>query len=258
MSPSREIPILMYHRVLDSDPRPSAVPVRRFRDQMRHLSRMKFHSLTCGQLAEAVRSKNPLPTRPVLITFDDGYLDNYKNAFPVLQEFGMVATVFLVSSQINGWNAWETNPTVPKFRLMDMPMIKAMVDTGMEFGSHTCSHVPLNKVPLDKAEQEMVQSKRRLEDMLGLPVRSLAYPYNGYSADIKRLAAEYGYTNACTAGDGPRPLLKHLSLDLFELRRIAVPHSCTLAEFKIRVSGYYLFLKDLGDKKKWRGGGIFY
>jgi peptidoglycan/xylan/chitin deacetylase (PgdA/CDA1 family) len=252
LSLRREIPILMYHRVNDSDARPSSVRVDRFRGQMRYLSRKGFHSMTCGGLAEISKAGRALPGRSVLITFDDGYRDNYENAFPILLEFGLTATVFSVSSFIGKSNAWETNPDAPKFPLMDLSMIQTMCEAGIEFGSHTAGHVPLNQIPVERAREEMVQSKKHLEDMLGMPVVSLGYPYNGYNEAVKRMAAGAGYTSACTAGDGPRPLaMKKLSLDLFELRRIVVPQSCTLAEFKVRVSGYYLLLKDLGDKKRW-------
>jgi peptidoglycan/xylan/chitin deacetylase (PgdA/CDA1 family) len=251
--PRREIPILMYHRVNDSELRPSTVRTGRFRDQMQYLSAGGFRSLTCGDLAVIAKAGQPLPERPVLLTFDDGYRDNFENAFPVLQEFGLTATVFPVSSRIGEWNQWETNPSIPRFPLMDAAMIKAMSAAAIEFGSHTASHAALNRIPVEKAREEIVRSKKDLEDLLGKPVVSLGYPYNGYNAAVKELAARAGYTNACTAGDGPRPLAKNPSaLDWFELRRIVVPQSCTLAEFKIRVSGYYLMLKDLGDKKRWR------
>ncbi|MCD6166375.1 polysaccharide deacetylase family protein [bacterium] len=246
-----EIPILMYHRVTNTDNKPSTVAVDHFRAQMQYLARHKFYTLTCSQLAEYISRGHLLPAKPVLITFDDGYRNNYEHAFPILQEFNFTATIFLVGNHIGKFNSWETNPSVPRYPLMNRSEIMEMAQTGIEFGSHSMSHKPLNQLSLTEAKKEIVQSKQFLEDLLGKEITSFSYPYNGYTPTIKEFVQESGYTVACTAGSGLRPLVQSRINDLFELRRIIIPYSCKLLEYKLRVSGFYLFFKDLGDKKRW-------
>ncbi len=251
MNICKEIPVLMYHRVTDSDTRPSTVSVDRFRAQMGMLHEKRFHAMTCGEVSEWISARRPLPARPVVITFDDGYRNNYEHAFPIMKEFHLKATVFLVGNSVGAWNSWEKDSTLPKYPLMGVPEIREMANAGFEFGSHTLNHHAMNQIPLDKAKEEIALSKRFLEDLLGIPIISFSYPFNGYNPAVKNAVIESGYTSACTAGSGPRPLVRNGSIDLFELRRILVPQACGLFEYRIRVSGYYLFLKDLGDKNRW-------
>ncbi len=196
MSASR-IAILMYHAL---DDRRSAItlPPDRFERQVRWLRQKKIPILSLAQLCQGLSGQGNLPPRAAVLTFDDGFESVYTRAFPVLQKYAAPATVFLVSSYIGQKNDWPGQPAaVPRYRLMDWPQIREMARHGIEFGGHTATHPPLDDLPSPRLREEVVASRRRLEDGLGRSVHYFAYPYGRSSPQVQAVVAG-AYRGACT------------------------------------------------------------
>lgn len=194
------IPALMYHKVGDP-PKGSRlaklwVTTAEFRRQMEYLKSHGYTSMTFTQLRDVEQGKRPLAAKPVLVTFDDGYENNYTNAYPILKELGMKGNIFLVYETIGAHNRWHDPKTEPWIDMLTWDQVKEMQDSGViELGSHTMRHRHLPSISLEDARWEIFESKRRLEDTLGREVVGFAYPYGAgaYDAPIRALAREAGY-----------------------------------------------------------------
>jgi peptidoglycan/xylan/chitin deacetylase (PgdA/CDA1 family) len=197
-SRTRSVPILMYHRinvVTPSTPaltRALTVHPAVFARQMRWLDRHGYRTITQRQLFDALLCGRPLPRRPILITFDDGYRDAYTKASPVLERFGMSATAYVISGRISNGD--------PSF--LSWRQVRRLEDRGVEIGSHTVSHRALTGLSDREALAELVRSRRVLERRLGHRAPWLAYPIGAYDGRIERLARRAGYVLAVTTQGG--------------------------------------------------------
>ncbi len=195
----RWLPVLMYHRVVDSiaqpDPYHVCISAADFEAQMAYLSGRGFQAIHLGEVPLAASDRSPWK-KPVAITFDDGYLDTYTHAYPILNKYGLTATVMLVSDHIGGKNSWDYGKA-ESTRLASMDEIREMERGGIRFGSHGASHTSLTEMSLQQAQRELVDSKAKLEDMLGHEVPTLAYPFGRSTRDICKIAQKAGYVAAC-------------------------------------------------------------
>jgi peptidoglycan/xylan/chitin deacetylase (PgdA/CDA1 family) len=202
----------MYHKVGDS-PKGSRlaklwVCAADFRRQMAYLKSHGYTSLLFTELHDAELGRRPMPQRPCLITFDDGYANNFEVAFPILQEFGMKGNIFLVYETVERHNAWHDPATEPWQRMLTWDQVSMMQDSGViEFGSHTMRHPNLAQIPLDQARWEMFESKKRLESKLGRPMVGFAYPYGAgaFVPEVRNLAREAGYAYDFSVKQGISP-----------------------------------------------------
>ena len=194
------LPALMYHKI--GDPPPGSklkklwVSAGKFRAQLGWLRDRGYAAVSLSDWRDAEKGIKPLPEKPVLITFDDGYANNFDAAYPLLREFGMKANVFLVYETIETHNSWHNPAGEPWMKMLTWAQIKEMQDSGVfEFGSHTMRHRCLTEIPLEDARWEMTESKKRLEDALGREVLGFAYPYGAgaYDPAVRRAALEAGY-----------------------------------------------------------------
>lgn len=211
------MPILMYHRVNDETGTRYSIQVESFRKQMEMLKQEGYETVTVSRVADAIRGEGSLPLKPVAITFDDGYLDTYENAFPILQELGFTATVYIITGTLG---------TDKSYGYMQEDALKALINAGWEIGSHSVTHTDLNKTKLG-AGNEMKQSKKDLETKLGIKVRSFSYPFGIANQSLKELAVEMGYDS----GAGIDILNTHGPSRLFFLSRREVYRSLPLFEF---------------------------
>lgn len=194
------IPALMYHKIGDY-PKGSRlkslwITACAFRRQMEFLKRQGYTTLTFTELRDASDGKLLMPAKPVLVTFDDGYANNYTLAYPILKELGLKANIFLVYETIGTHNAWHSPESEPWIEMLTWAQVKEMQDSGViEMGSHTMSHRNLPAIPADDARWEISESKRRLEETLGREMVGFAYPYGAgaYVPEVRRLAREAGY-----------------------------------------------------------------
>lgn len=248
--------ILMYHSIGEENCRLS-VSLESFRRQMAWLRRSGRRVLT---LREAIEQPDRGP-RPLVLTFDDGYADFYTRALPVLQEYGLAATVFVATGYVGQVAGWENaGPATP---LLTWPQLRELAAAGFEFGAHSVTHLDVRKADDETVCAELAQSKAVLEEELGQEVVSFAYPFGYFRTGLPGLLAQAGYRCAVLAG-GYRD--NSLSSDPFALSRIPVWAEDSLLTFRLKARGWlaYRYYTDklatewryqcTGLRQRWRGG----
>jgi peptidoglycan/xylan/chitin deacetylase (PgdA/CDA1 family) len=182
------LPILTFHSI---DDKRSVISVRPkvFQNGMARLYESGYQTLTLLETVSCLRSHAPFPDRSLAVTFDDGFQSVYKEAFPVLQDYGMSATVFLTV----GERAWAKPaarlPSRESRPMLSWAEIHEMHKKGITFGAHTLTHPDLTRLSPERIETEVGISKAVIEDVLGAPVSCFAYPYgrfDQYSREIVR------------------------------------------------------------------------
>ena len=224
------IPVLNYHQINDTEKNALTVNTEQFEAQMKYLSENGYTAITPADMLDAWENGTQLPEKPVIITFDDGYLDNYNHAFPVLEKYQLKATIFLISDYVN---------TDPNY--LTWSAVQDMQQSGLiDFESHTLSHEELTKAPdLDEAKHQLTGSKQAIEWNLGKQVNFIAYPCGEYNDDIEQATKDAGYRAAFTVNYG----LAEPGEDPFILDRVPIfgSNSHTLARFKLRLTLAPLF-----------------
>ncbi|MDD6128914.1 MAG: polysaccharide deacetylase family protein [Veillonellaceae bacterium] len=224
------IPVLNYHQINDTEKNALTVNTEQFEAQMKYLSENGYTAITPADMLDAWENGTQLPEKPVIITFDDGYLDNYNHAFPVLEKYQLKATIFLISDYVN---------TYPNY--LTWSAVQDMQQSGLiDFESHTLSHEELTKAPdLDEAKHQLTGSKQAIEWNLGKQVNFIAYPCGEYNDAIEQATKDAGYRAAFTVNYG----LAEPGEDPFILDRVPIfgSNSHTLARFKLRLTLAPLF-----------------
>jgi len=230
------IVILMYHMIAKTNKKIEkryALSPDRFRRQLRYLKYKGYTPISLDDLHEYfVRRAISLPQKPVIITFDDGYMDNYENAFPILKEYGFPATVFIISGFVGNTNVWMKGEGYPERPIMGWREIEDMKKGGITIGSHTINHPRLSTLRTEDARAEIDGSKKFLEDKLAVPVNHFAYPYGDVNASIMHMVKETGYKTACSTRSG----FNSDGIDLFELRRLEIYGTDSLVRFGIKLT----------------------
>jgi peptidoglycan/xylan/chitin deacetylase (PgdA/CDA1 family) len=225
--------ILTYHRVTDAHPGERlCVPIARFAEQMRHLREAGYETVTMASAAHWMRHPQiEWPARPVVITFDDGYADNFLHAHPAMARCGFVG-VFFVPTQFLQEPPTSEHPDDHSMRWIHL---EELLTAGHEIGSHSVTHRRLASLSLEDVQREVGDSKRMLEQQLRRPITSFCYPSGDYNARVKQAVAASGYLAACTVEPGAnRP-----GGDLFALKRTEVSAFDTLRDFKKKLAGAF-------------------
>lgn len=191
----------MYHRVVDEvgtrDEYRLCVSTKVFEAQMKYLRDHGYESISLGALGTSMAKYESPWTKPVVITFDDGYLDSYTIAFPILRKYGLTATVMLVSSRIGASNTWDQGSYMEGTPLLGLSEIREMARQGISFGSHSTTHRDMTKMDADVAWRELVDSKSVLEQCCGLDVSTFCFPYGRSTPELREMARQAGYVAAC-------------------------------------------------------------
>ena len=236
------IPVLMYHRVVAEAPANSKhgvwVTAEKFERQLASLQKRGFSTMTFRQYDDFRNGKASLPPKPIILTFDDGYQDNYDIAFPLLRRYRSTAVVYMVVDNKRRTNYWDSDE--PRVPLMTVAQMREMAQAGIEFGSHTITHARLTDMPVSAARSEIKKSKMQLERMIGQEVLSFAYPYGALDMNGKKLVEQCGYRYAVAADSGPL----NLANDFFEIRRIQVFPWTTLLGFWKKTQSWYVAYKE--------------
>lgn len=233
-------PILMYHYVNDEEPLKSKLGIspKTFERQMRFLREHKYNILSLDELADLIKNKKKMPPKTVAITFDDGYLDNYTNVFPVLKKYRIPATIFVVVDRLGRRYGNDY--------YVDAAQLKEMLDSGLiTIGSHSLSHPNLSEdLSEDELKKEIGQSKQTLEEMLAVPIKFFSYPFGGVSRKARDLVREFGY-KAAVGTNFPKG---YPSDDIFALKRLRISENArNLLIFAIEASGFYNYIKEQRD-----------
>jgi peptidoglycan/xylan/chitin deacetylase (PgdA/CDA1 family) len=206
-------PILLYHHVSNAAPgNRYYVTLDDFRTQMEALRDWGYTPITMSELVDALIHGGNLPPQPVVISFDDGNLDIYQNAFPIMHQMGFVGTFYIVANRL------QSNGFV------NVSQLKEMINDGWEIGSHSMSHIDLT-LDHSVARFEILQSRLSLEDALGISINTFAYPYGKTDEYIADRVSEYGYQ----AGIGLGLNYEHTLGTLFYLNRIEIQGDYSLS-----------------------------
>lgn len=222
-------PILMYHAFgkLGESASRYVVPVQRFERQMALLKRLHYRVLSLEDYLR-YRAEDCLPpARSVVLTVDDGYLDNYAVAYPILRRYGFPATIFLVSGNVGDANRWDKQGLLRGRPLMAWAKIQEMMQGDMTFGAHTQTHPMLTAVTADRARTEIDGSRTNLAQALDRPTALFSYPHGQYDATARSIVEQVGYSGACTTRAG----LNSPSTPKFELHRTEVRGTDSLVRF---------------------------
>ncbi|MDP2682711.1 MAG: polysaccharide deacetylase family protein [Deltaproteobacteria bacterium] len=232
MSP---VPVFMYHHVNPHKGDMVTVTPGVFDAQMKFLSETGYRTLSAGELVEFAGGNLAINGKAVAVTFDDGYLDNYVYAFPVLKRYGIKATIFLATDWVEKASMVMNNGaiSIPSHKegkglmsgnrfhkvVMNWDMIREMQESKLvEFYSHTMTHRKCAELPEDELKRELKDSKTIIEERLRRPCPYLCWPKGSYNESSIRIAKESGYKALFTT---ERDIVKHGS-DRFHLGRIVV------------------------------------
>jgi len=227
------VPILMYHSIAHSTNariRPWTVPPAAFAEQMAYLREHSYTPLTVAQLVRMRTCKTtPLPSRPVVITFDDAFADFFTTALPILQQYGLCATLYVPTAYVGGTSGWLVQEGEAATPMLTWEQLREVNASGIECGAHSHSHPQLDTLAPTAVYEEITRSKALLEDHLGREVSSFAYPYGYSTPAIRRMVQEAGFRSACSV----TATLSGREDDLFDLPRLRVDPDLTLAEFAV-------------------------
>ena len=190
------LPILIFHSL---DDRGSVIsfPPRAFQRDMAKLHDSGYRTLSLLDAADRLRLGHSFPSRSFVLTFDDGYETVYHEAFPVLERFGMTATVFVTSGHSRPKRPSERLPSCEGQLMLSWHQIAELKSWGIDIGAHTCSHPDLVVLPRPEIQAEVRDSKAIIEDMLSTDVQSFAYPYGRYDQRSRDIAAQH-FACACS------------------------------------------------------------
>lgn len=206
------VPILVYHRLralppdASADDREMTVEPAAFEAQMRWLAAEGFQTVSMARVADALDGGRRLPSKPVVVSFDDGYEDGYSVAFPVLRRYGLTATYYVHPGALGQ----------PERLRWDE--VRALDRAGMEIGSHTLTHPHLRALAHAELSHEVLESRVELETFLGHRVTSFAYPFGEHDDRVVEVVRASGYRTAVTVSTG----VVHRDDDRLLLDRIVI------------------------------------
>ena len=182
----RTVMVLNYHKVVDEHMSLS-VPLADFEQHMKWLQEYGYTSITPEELYNFIVNGSELPEKPVLITFDDGYKDNYTNAYPIMKKYGFKGTIFVVTGFLGVYDNYLT-----------WEQAGELAENGFSIESHTHNHKSMTEASDDDISKELAKSRDTLKEKLGVEADFIAYPTGTYNLHIAELVKEAGYKGAFT------------------------------------------------------------
>ncbi|HEX9074399.1 MAG TPA: polysaccharide deacetylase family protein [Anaerolineae bacterium] len=250
------VPILMYHSISLQASRQFksfTLSPDLFASHITYLNENRYSPLTVSQLAAALDSNRlqPLPPRPVVITFDDGFEDFDRSVLPLLKRYHFAATLYVATGFVGKTSHWLLPEHEEKRPMLNWKQLNEIAAAGIECGAHTHTHPHLDNVSLEVARHEISTSKQVLEDRLGRAVATFAYPYGHYDKTVQHLVREAGFTSACAVKNA----LSHDGDDVFGLARIKISNNTDVPRFARLLNGNGLALASEREPlltKGWR------
>ncbi len=215
------IPVLAYHKIDDPTAgiklRGAFTSPKNFARQMSYLKKRNFEFYTASELIDFYREHGAFPPKAITLTFDDGWKDNYTNAFPIMKELGIRATIFLVPSCIGMMSAKVVADGESEREHLALEDVLEMSEYGIEFGSHTLNHKLLHQASVEEIEFEVTESKKEIENLLDKPCRVFAYPAGFFTDAAQNAVKRAGYIAAFSTVYGERE-----NVNLYALNRIEI------------------------------------
>jgi peptidoglycan/xylan/chitin deacetylase (PgdA/CDA1 family) len=218
-----EIPVIAYHKIDeptdDIRVRGAFTSPKRFAKQMRYLKKQGFIFYTASRLIEYYLEHHRFPQKAITLTFDDGWKDNYTNAFPILRDLGIKATIFLVPSCIGQVTSKVVAEGESARAHLSSEDIIEMSRHGIEFGSHSVNHELLHQLEPQEVEYEVLESKRQIENLLQQPCKVFAYPAGFFTETAQDAVRKAGYIAGFSSVYGPVEKLDIYALNRTEILR---------------------------------------
>lgn len=212
--------ILTYHS-LDTSGSVVSVTPQAFADQMSAIADAGFRGVSLREAIDHRAARGQWPERSVALTFDDGFANFHDAALPVLTRHGFTATVFVISGHVGSRNDWDDPPPgLGVHEMLSWPQIAEMSAAGIEIGAHTRNHKDLRQLSTAEAQEEIGGSRVEIEDRLGQPVESFAYPF-GYVSPTSLEIVQREFRAACTTvlrRASAEPLHELPRVDMYYLR----------------------------------------
>jgi peptidoglycan/xylan/chitin deacetylase (PgdA/CDA1 family) len=221
---TRTVPILMYHAL--SQARTSGfhrwtLSGDRLRSHLDYLSSNGYRTVTIAGLLDRYRRGGPAPDEKlVALTFDDAYADFHAVALPLLVRYGLTGTLFVPTGYVGGRSGWMHGEGEGERTILSWAGLAEIAGCGIEIGAHSHTHPQMDRLTEPEMAKQAVQPKAELEDRLGLPVTTFAYPYGRYDRRVRDAVAAAGYRGACTMNSWAATTAS----PAFELPRTAVLH----------------------------------
>ncbi|MDR8414618.1 polysaccharide deacetylase family protein [Nonomuraea sp. 3-1Str] len=247
------VPVLMYHSVTDSpneETRPHSVRPSDLEEQLAYLVEGGFTPLTLGDLVARLNKNTGMPVKPVVVTFDDGYADFHAHALPLLERHRFPATVFLTSGWVSDAGADAAGR--PLDDMLSWGQAREIAQTGIEIGGHSHSHPQLDQLPTEELRQELRRNKGLLEEKIGAPVATMAYPYGYSSARVRREVRKAGYFAACAVNNA----IAADRHDMLAIPRLTVGRHTTMGMFRRAVEGSAVPLIYLRERVLTKGYAV--
>lgn len=216
-----KVPVLVYHKIdyptADVKIRGAYTAPPRFERQISYLKRKGFSFYSASELIDHYRANGAFPDKGLALTFDDGWKDNYINAFPILRKYGIKATIFLVPSCIGKTTAQVTADGEGPREHLSKDNIIEMSRNGVEFGSHSMNHKLFNQITPAEINTEIVESKAAIEGLIQKPCETFAYPAGFFNVPAIEALQRAGYKSAFTTIYG-----NDVTVDTFSLNRVEI------------------------------------
>lgn len=215
------IPVLMYHSISNTTGNEIQLSKNLFEAQMKLLKDKNYTTLSLDELYDFITFNKPIPKKSVVLTFDDGYVDNYLNAYPILKKYNFRATIFVITDNVDKYS-----------HTINSSQIKEMSLNGIDIMSHTEKHENLSILTYDKQLYSLKTSKRFLEKVTNKKTDYIAYPYGQWNKDTLKAAEDSGYTMAfSTSGTWTDK-----SDGIYKLDRVYISSNFGLSEFERRLT----------------------
>lgn len=229
----KEVPVLAYHKISNHIGWGiTNVPVRFFYNQMRFLHKNGFQTIPVSEIP-LTNNKNSY-SKKIAITFDDGDVSVFENAFPIMKTFGFVGNVFIITDYIGKWATWDANPFGVYAKQMDGQQIITLHKNGWEIGSHTTQHIDLTSLSNEQLIKDLKNSKLDLENIIHEEITSISYPFNRFNKRVLVNALQVGYQKGFILGNSKNP-----EQDLIKMMipRLGVYLTSSLKSFKRKIDG---------------------
>jgi len=230
-----KIPIVLYHSI-SNDVSPLSLNINEFEKHIIFLKKRYYKTINFDEV-------NSTKNKQIIITFDDGYKDLLSDVLPILKKYDFKATCFVVSGLLGKKNTWDVSKKnfVPK-HLMNTNDLREWIDNGMSIGSHSHNHVDLTTLKANEINNELIYSKKFLEDKIGVNINNFSYPYGKVNNSVYKITKQI-YKKATTTNRGRFNTTKH---DLHLIPRIDMGKKLSLLKIFLKLETLY---EDINFKK---------